>query len=93
MDTLVNVKDMIEPEYKEFEILLEEGEIDVSHDAISLAYVLPSPNGYEVYTNSGYKVGTYDDADLARRKAFSMRMYTKKMMEKDKGTYNQTRTF
>jgi len=88
MDTLVNVKDMIEPEYKEFEILLEEGEIDVSHDAISLAYVLPSPNGYEVYTNSGYKVGTYDDADLARRKAFSMRMYTKKLMDRDKGTYN-----
>ncbi len=87
MDTLL--KDFSDiSEYKEFEILLEEGEIDISPDAISLAYVLPSPNGYEVYTNSGYKVGTYDDEDLARRKAFSMRMYTKKMMERDKGTYN-----
>lgn len=88
MDTLINIKDMIEPEYKEFEILLEEGEIDISPDAISLAYVLSSPNGYEVYTNSGYKVGTYDDEDLARRKAFSMRMYTKKLIEQDKKTYN-----
>jgi hypothetical protein len=68
-------------ELQEFNDLLEEGHINISPDAISLAYVLQNDrNLWEVYTNSGFKVGEFPEKDLAMKKATSMRLYAKNLV-------------
>lgn len=72
-----------EIELQEFENLLEDGYINILPDSISLAYVLQNDNGlWEVYTNSGFKVGEFQDKTLAIKKATSMRLYAKDLLGK-----------
>ena len=80
--TEINIKKEAIEEVGEFEVLLEDGEIYLSPETLSLAYIVQNEDGrWEVYTNSGHMYRAYDSKAQAQKKAYAMHMWGKKQLE------------
>lgn len=80
--TEMNIKKEAIEEVEDFKVLLEDGEIYISPETLSLAYIIQNEDGrWEVYTNSGHMYRAYDSKAQAQKKAYAMHMWGKKQLE------------